>query len=72
MGNSGVDIVNHWDLGYEFFNDKDRFLASYIESDILSPNEELSRLNGQMNVIFIAMSCISGIGKRRSWRAKSW
>ncbi|KAH3909676.1 hypothetical protein HBI56_059030 [Parastagonospora nodorum] len=49
----GVDIVNHWDLGYEFFNDKDRFLASYIESDILFPNEALGNLNGQMDVIFI-------------------
>jgi SAM-dependent methyltransferase len=49
----GNDIVNHWDLGYEFFNDRDRFLASYVESDILFPNKELSKLHGKMDVIFI-------------------
>jgi hypothetical protein len=49
----GNDIVNHWDLGYELFNDKDRFYASYVESDILYPNEELSKLQGQMHIIHI-------------------
>jgi hypothetical protein len=50
----GTDIVNHWDLGYEFFNDdKERFSASYIPSDLLHPSDELSKLHGQMDVIFI-------------------
>lgn len=49
----GNDIVNHWDLGYEFFNDKDRFAATYIESDLLYPNEQLSKLHGQIDIVFI-------------------
>jgi hypothetical protein len=49
----GNDIVNHWDLGYEFFNDKDRFSTSYIESDLLYPTEELSKLHGQIDVLSI-------------------
>jgi hypothetical protein len=50
----GTDIVNHWDLGFEFFkDDKDRFKASYIESDLLYPSEELRGLHGQMDVICI-------------------
>jgi SAM-dependent methyltransferase len=47
----GADIVNHWDLGYEFFNDKDRFHAQYIESDLLHPNEARQRLFGQIDVV---------------------
>ncbi|KAH7410095.1 hypothetical protein DE146DRAFT_732917 [Phaeosphaeria sp. MPI-PUGE-AT-0046c] len=49
----GNDIVNHWDLGYEFFKDRDRFNVEYIESDLLYPNEELSGLHAQIDVIFI-------------------
>jgi hypothetical protein len=49
----GNDIVNHWDLGYEFFNDRDRFSVPYIESDLLFPNEELSKLHNQLDIISI-------------------
>jgi hypothetical protein len=49
----GNDIVNHFDLGYEFFNDKDRFHVRYIESDLLFPNSEMKQLHGQINVISI-------------------
>jgi hypothetical protein len=45
--------VNHWDLGYEFFRDEDRFRVRYMESDLLYPNEELRRLHGQIDIVFL-------------------
>jgi hypothetical protein len=49
----GNDIVNHFDLGYEFFKDEDRFRVRYIESDLLFPTPEMQKLNGQIDVISI-------------------
>ncbi|KAF7679501.1 hypothetical protein GT037_003249 [Alternaria burnsii] len=49
----GTDIVDHWKLGFEFFNDKDRFHAQYIESDLLHPNGAMERLFGQIDVVSI-------------------
>ena len=49
----GNDIVNHWDLGFELFQDKHKFHARYLESDLLFPNEELRRLHGQIDIISI-------------------
>jgi hypothetical protein len=48
----GNDIVNHFDLGYEFFND-DFFHVRYIDSDLLFPNSEMKQLHGQIDVISI-------------------
>ena len=48
-----VDIVNHWDLGYEMFRDRHAFTAHYIEADILYPNAALSALRGSVNIISI-------------------
>ncbi|KUJ12544.1 uncharacterized protein LY89DRAFT_757061 [Mollisia scopiformis] len=49
----GVDIVNHWDLGYEFFQDKKKFEARFIDTDILNPNEELRALVGKIDIISV-------------------
>lgn len=49
----GVDIVNHWDLGYEMFKDSDKFKAHFIEADILHPNEALAALKGKVDLISI-------------------
>ena len=49
----GVDIVNHWDLGYEFFKDRDRFSATYLEADVMSPNSGLTALRGKIDIINI-------------------
>jgi SAM-dependent methyltransferase len=49
----GNDIVNHWDLGYEFFNDRDNFYVPYIESDLLFPSKEMKNLHGKINIISI-------------------
>ncbi|KAL2036564.1 hypothetical protein N7G274_010701 [Stereocaulon virgatum] len=46
-----LDVVNHWDLGYEMFRDIDKFSARYIETDILNPSHELQELRGTMHII---------------------
>lgn len=48
-----VDVVNHWDLGYEMFRDRDRFSAHFLEADILFPNTALRALMGKVDVISI-------------------
>jgi SAM-dependent methyltransferase len=49
----GVDIVNHWDVGYELFRDNAKFSAKFIETDILNPNEDLKALTGKMDIISV-------------------
>ncbi|KAF7855967.1 hypothetical protein EAF04_009923 [Stromatinia cepivora] len=49
----GVDIVNHWETGYEMYRDKEKFHAQYIECDILNPNPALGKLNGKMDIIWV-------------------
>ena len=48
-----VDIVNHWDVGYELFRDRERFSARFIEADILSAAEDpaLRALEGSIDVV---------------------
>ena len=48
-----MDIVNHWDLGYELFRDRDRFSAHFLEADILFPNAELMALRGKVDILYI-------------------
>ncbi|APA07193.1 hypothetical protein SS1G_04080 [Sclerotinia sclerotiorum 1980 UF-70] len=48
-----IDIVNHWDLGYEFFKDKDRFQVDFFQDDMLQPGEKLRALQGTMDVILV-------------------
>jgi len=48
-----VDIVNHWDLGYEFFRDADRFNVEFIKEDIVHPGKRLSALQGEIDIILV-------------------
>ncbi|CAD6578634.1 MAG: hypothetical protein ASARMPRED_008788 [Alectoria sarmentosa] len=48
-----VDIVSHWDIGYDMFRDRDTFSATFMEADILHPNEALLALKGRIDVINI-------------------
>ncbi|TRX87976.1 hypothetical protein FHL15_011117 [Xylaria flabelliformis] len=50
----GVDIVNHFDLGYEFFCDLGRFHGQFIEADFLSSSPELMALKGQIDIILVS------------------
>ncbi|KUJ11044.1 uncharacterized protein LY89DRAFT_594965, partial [Mollisia scopiformis] len=49
-----VDIVNHWDVGYSMFNDREKFHAHFIESDIVHTNSQLQELNGTVDIIYIS------------------
>ncbi|MCJ1404073.1 hypothetical protein MMC11_007298 [Xylographa trunciseda] len=50
----GVDIVSHWDIGYEMFHDQDHFDAHFILSDILSASDPaLLALKGRVDIISI-------------------
>ncbi|KAF2965109.1 hypothetical protein GQX73_g8447 [Xylaria multiplex] len=51
----GVDIVNHFDISYEFFCDPDRFKGHFIQADILSTtSSELGALKGQVDVVLVS------------------
>lgn len=59
----GVDIVSHWDVGFDFFNDKDHFKGKFIEADIMSDgNPDLEELKGDIDVI-----CISAVLHQWDW-----
>ena len=50
----GVDIVSHWDVGFDMFRDRDRFNAHFIEADILSTADAaLMTLKGKVDVVSI-------------------
>ena len=48
-----VDIVSHWDVGYDMFCDRGRFSAHFMEADILHPNEALQALHSSIGIISI-------------------
>ncbi|KAI0115748.1 hypothetical protein GGR51DRAFT_501961 [Nemania sp. FL0031] len=50
----GVDIVNHFDLGYEFFRDRDRFQGTFIQADFLSSSPELVALKGKIDIVLVS------------------
>ena len=49
-----IDIVSHWDVGYEMFNDRSKFHTTFIETDILAPNSELAAMKGTFDIIYVA------------------
>ena len=48
-----VDIVSHWNVGYDLFRDRDRFAARFLENDILRPYPPLQALAGSVDIIWI-------------------
>ncbi|MCJ1307297.1 hypothetical protein MMC25_000943 [Agyrium rufum] len=64
----GVDIVSHWDVGYDMFRDRDRFQAHFIEADILDggdTNVELRALKGKVECLkkVVGLMDVRGQGK---------
>lgn len=51
-----VDIVNHWDLGYQFFRDREggKFDVPFIEDDILHPGKQLLALEGTIDIVSVS------------------
>ncbi|KAJ3579598.1 hypothetical protein NPX13_g961 [Xylaria arbuscula] len=50
----GVDIVNHFDVGYEFFRDRDTFRGVFIEADFLSSSPQLVALRGKIDILLVS------------------
>ena len=48
-----VDIVSHWDVGYERYRDRDWFPTHSVEADILLPNTELREISGKVDITHI-------------------
>jgi hypothetical protein len=60
-----IDIVNHWDVGFDMYRDREKFHANFIEADILHPSPALQELNGKMDVIWI-----THVLHQRTWEAQ--
>lgn len=52
----GVDIVNHFDVGFDFFRDRERWQGRFLEADFLTieTNPVLQPLKAKTDIIFIA------------------
>lgn len=52
----GIDIVNHFDVGFDFFKDRERWKGKFIEADFLSveTNSALEPLRNSTDIIFLA------------------
>jgi len=49
-----LDLVSHWDVGYDLFRDKGRFSVEYAQADILDKNNStVSRWAGSIDIISI-------------------
>ena len=49
----GIDISNHWELGYELFRDRQRFQVQYILNDIMSEDPSLSKIRKSFDVVSV-------------------
>lgn len=52
----GMDIVSHWDIGFNLFRDRDTFHAKFLEADLLAADTDprLVALKGEIGVIHIS------------------
>nr|POE88026.1 methyltransferase ausd [Quercus suber] len=51
----GIDIVSHFDVGYNFFQDREHFKGHFIEADFLSTTApELASLRHRVDIIVIS------------------
>lgn len=50
----GFDIIDFWDLGFEMFQDRDRFEAHFVQADIMAADSNLAGFKGKLGIIYIA------------------
>lgn len=62
----GLDIVNHWDRGFDMFRDHEEFHAHCIESDVLHPHTSLKELNGTMKIFIL----VTYVLQQRTWEGQ--
>lgn len=59
---TGLDIVSHWDLGFDLFRDAGRFKARFVEADLLSLEAQTGdrKVNGEDSTIAKAFNSLQG------------
>ncbi|GAB7327547.1 hypothetical protein MBLNU13_g11411t2 [Cladosporium sp. NU13] len=50
----GFDIIDFWDLGFEMFQDRDRFKAHFVQADIMAADSKLAEFKGKLDITYIA------------------
>lgn len=55
----GFDIIDFWDLGFEMFQDRDRFEAHFVQADIMATDGKLAMFKGKLDIIYIAQVRLS-------------
>lgn len=55
----GMDIVSHWNVGYELFQDRGRFEGKFVEADLLKVGtgeepEEVKALKGKVGILHVS------------------
>lgn len=52
----GIDIVSHWDVGFNLYRDKNSFKAHFIEANMLSVDENpaLRELKGTADIVSVS------------------
>ncbi|KAF7866980.1 uncharacterized protein EAF02_009766 [Botrytis sinoallii] len=48
-----INIVSHWEVGYNLFRDRDQFSAQFVEAGIVSESKVLAPLRGQVDIIAV-------------------
>jgi len=63
----GVDIVSHWDVGFEMYRDQETFKAKFAEADILNCDgvAELDALKREVDVVNV-----SAVLHRWDWKGQ--
>ncbi|PWY73029.1 hypothetical protein BO70DRAFT_364781 [Aspergillus heteromorphus CBS 117.55] len=49
-----TDVVSFWDIGYEMFQDKDRFKCRFYQADLMDPNGALQKFQHSIDIIHIS------------------
>lgn len=49
-----IDIVSHWDVGFNLYHDRDRFDAHFIQADFLSNDPALSAFSNDVDIISVS------------------
>ena len=62
-----IDIVSHWEVGLDLFNDRDHFKARFLEVDLMAAETDanLKALQGKMDII-----SISAVFHQWNWRTQ--
>ena len=47
-----MDVVNHWNVGYDLFRDRDRFSAHFLIGGILFPDARLMALRENIDILY--------------------